>query len=172
MKALNDINKEVSELVERAYNAGFQDGLARAKEQVLAAISGDTAAITEATNQQDSPADAVGILEENDTPKRQRAPRGLPRALTTRVLGANPNGVTPQQIVDAAETDFERMIAVSSVRSELRKGEAAERYMEVDGLWHLVDSDEAEDNSLQGTPSASNSSHERKQDASAVTSNV
>jgi galactose-1-phosphate uridylyltransferase len=69
---------------------------------------------------------------------RKRAPRGLPQALTTRVLMANSNGVTAQDIVEAAKTDHERMIAVSSIRGELRKGLEDGRYEERRGLWHLV----------------------------------
>lgn len=64
------------------------------------------------------------------------------------------------------------MIAVSSIRSELRKGEQVDRYVEIDGLWHLAESDEAEDNSLEGPPSASISNHERKQHVPSVAHKV
>ncbi|MFD3191290.1 hypothetical protein ACFMPD_13565 [Sedimentitalea sp. HM32M-2] len=156
--------KAFKEALLRAYNTGYKDGAERAKRQVLAAISGEPPVVTE---QQEMPtvADEVKI----NKPKRKRAPRGLPRALTVRVMSAHPSGVTPQQIVESAETEFEKMIAVSSVRSELRKGEEEERYVEVDGVWHLADSDEAEGKTFQERPSASNSSHERIQDAPSVT---
>lgn len=176
---MNGFEKEVAafhDALSRAYEKGFQDGADSARDKVLAAISGVRPAnldpaTSEVSPNSDEPA-ALATPEKNVGGKRTRAPRGLPKALTIRVLKSSPQGVTPQQIIDAAETDFEKMIAVSSIRSELRKGEAEDRYVEVDGVWHLADSDEAGGHTSKGTPPASNFSHERKTDAPSVTSNV
>lgn len=156
----------------RAYDQGFHDGAERAKQQVIAAITGASSSVVEvvdlAETESKDAVEAPKAVEE----KRKRAPKGLPRALTMKAMKGNSNGVTPQQIAESAETDFEKMIAISSIRSELRKGEVEDRYVEVDGLWHLADPDEAGGHTVQNTPPASNADHERKQDASSVASNV
>lgn len=154
--------------LQRAYASGLQDGAERAKRQILAAIN----VTPNEHSAQSRGASAPTANDVDDADSRKRAPRGLPRALTLRVLRDSPNGATPQQIIDAANTEFEKMIAVSSIRSELRRGEEEGRYVEVGGVWHLANSDEAGGHTDQDTPPASNSSHERTEDASSVTSNV
>jgi len=167
----NDL-KAISEALERAYNDGFADGAENAKRQVMAAISSAPASQPVSATLIEERADVAATVDKPAKSKRQRAPRGLPRALTLRVMKENKNGVTPQQIVDSAETDFEKMIAVSSIRSELRKGEAKNLYVEVDGLWLSAESDEAGDSSHKDNSPASNFNNERKQDAPSVASSV
>jgi hypothetical protein len=73
------------------------------------------------------------------TSSRKRAPRGLPRKLVSRVLYDNDAfGSTPQDIVDSAVSEDEKMIAISTVRSELRKGEDEGIYQSSDGDWRLT----------------------------------
>lgn len=67
--------------------------------------------------------------------QRQRAPKGLPKKLIDRVLSGQTGGVSPQDIVDAAATEYEKMIKLSSIRGELRNGQRERRYSERDGLW-------------------------------------
>lgn len=160
MVDIEDLKKEGNALLleaeRRGYARGYDDGVASAKSKILAAIDGtgiDPAPETSAFGLTISPQDSAQHSSSNQ--ERKRAPRGLPRALTIRVLKQSPDGVTPQQIADAAETDFEKMIAVSSIRGELRKGQEENRYLEVNGVWRLADKNEAEDRDLDVQPSAS-----------------
>lgn len=161
MKNLGDLSDQVHQLLHeaerRGYERGYSEGIQDAKSKILAAIDGGATVSApplqayEAKPPEQRESAEVG----NRDQERQRAPRGLPRALATRVLRRSPDGATPQQIADAAETDFEKMIAVSSIRSELRRGQDDNRYLEVDGVWHLAEGVEAEDQDLTVQPSAS-----------------
>lgn len=154
--------------IERAYKQGLKDGAEQARQQILAAINVSSPKSQSALSAPDNRDAADTVVAE----ERKRAPKGLPRALATRVLKRNSNGVTPQQIAEAASTDFERMIAVSSLRSELRRGAIEGRYVEIDSLWYLASFDEAESDPSQETLSASNTSDERTEDAPSVVSDV
>lgn len=77
-----------------------------------------------------------------DTPpaERKRAPKGTVDQLCSHaLLGAHPDGLKPQEISDAAKDEFERMVAISSIRRHLRDSEEISRYVEVDGVWYLGD---------------------------------
>ncbi len=126
MVRIEDIILAEQKRLEGVLRAAFAAGEEHAKSNMLALLSGED---TKYAKQSD-PTDV-----NND---RKRAPRGLPRKLVNRVLSDNSFiGTSPQDIEDAAITDDEKMIALSTIRGELRKGKEAGRYTEEDGLWYL-----------------------------------
>jgi hypothetical protein len=113
--------KRLEAVLRAAYDAGRED----AKRDMLAVLSGE--------------ATEYGRLAASEEGDRKRAPKGLPRRLVTRVLAdMDLIGSTPQSIAEAAVTEHEKMIAVSSIRGELRKGEEEGRYREERGYWYLT----------------------------------
>ena len=65
----------------------------------------------------------------------RRAPRGTPRRLINRILSERPDGVTAYDIQKFAETDDEKLVAITSIRDKLRLGAKDGVYLEKDGLW-------------------------------------
>jgi hypothetical protein len=127
---------EVQRLIEAAVADAYKRGRADAKLELRAILfeEGEPRAITMSLDDS-SP---LELGDDASTSQRKRAPKGLPRALTERTLKSRTNGVIPQDIVDAADNEYERMIAISSIRGELRKGQAEHRYKEQNGLWYIV----------------------------------
>jgi hypothetical protein len=75
---------------------------------------------------------------------RSRAPKGTVEKLCDKALiAAHPQGQRTNDIGLAAESDHEKMVELSSIRSHLRKHEKAERYEERGGLWYLGPKHEA-----------------------------
>lgn len=127
MAEIDDIIAAEQKRLEHVLRAAYDAGRKAAKQELLAVLSSDTPTPSHVS------ADDGGAIK-----SRQRAPKGLPRKLVSRVLHENHFlGSTPQNIVDAAVTEDEKMIAVSTIRSELRKGKDEGRYVERDGLWSL-----------------------------------
>ena len=69
------------------------------------------------------------------TTGRKRAPRGSVGGLIDRALAPG-DGLTIADIAATAQTDVERMIAGTSIRAHLKKGEAIGLYREEGGLWY------------------------------------
>lgn len=139
--ALNAVHNALSEEIEAAYNRGKAD----AKAEILALLSSGGVGAVQRTQEvvQTPPEDENGNEDDSDEAhvdnSRKRAPRGLPRALAERVLAAyRSEGCTPADIIEHAETDYERMIKLTSIRSELRRGEEEGRYREHGGIWFLA----------------------------------
>lgn len=89
---------------------------------------------------------------------RKRAPKGTVGKLVRRALSVHP-GLTPNEILARAESEFEKMIKPASIRGELRSGLSAGRYQRLRGRWSLVNTNEkAEGQASQLRPSASNHS--------------
>jgi len=125
MARIDDIIISEQKRLESVLRAAYEAGEEASRSHILGILSGETAKSGVAANSAAVNAD------------RKRAPRGLPRKLVLRVLMDNASfGSTPQSIVDAAITDDEKMIALSTVRSELRKGLAEGLYVERDGHWY------------------------------------
>lgn len=134
-KLERDLRKRLSE----AYDQGYRDGEIAAKNQIMSLLSVDGRFEAHTTPHLDK-AKQQSADSHPDIEHRKRAPRGLPKALTIRALKQNDLlGSTPQDIMEQAETEYEKMIALSSIRSELRKGEKDGRYHEQGGLWYLAD---------------------------------
>lgn len=142
----DDAMKVIREAADAEIEAAYNRGKADAKAEILALLSTGGANASLRPQEVDSPAlngdnnevDDSGIEREDGN--RKRAPRGLPRALAERVLGTyKGEGCTPADILEHAETDYEKMIKLTSIRSELRKGEQDGRYREHGGVWFLVE---------------------------------
>ncbi len=76
---------------------------------------------------------------------RKRAPRGLAPRFVEQGLRDHP-GSTVQEILGLAATDAERLIRLSSIRTELRNGRKQGRYELRDGRWSLAASASAATN--------------------------
>ena len=70
---------------------------------------------------------------------RRRAPKGSVGNLVDRAL-ADGGGLTLLEIGATARDDVERMIAGTSIRAHLKKGESAGLYREEAGRWYAVGS--------------------------------
>lgn len=128
MVRIEDIITAEQKRLEGVLRAAYDAGKADAKTEMLAVLSGE---------RQDMPASSSE--DRSSESGRKRAPRGLPKKLTKRVLKENAiYGSTPQDILDAATDEFEKMISISSIRSELRKGLKEGAYKEADGKWYLA----------------------------------
>ena len=67
----------------------------------------------------------------------KRAPRGLTPRFVEQALRDHP-GLTVQEILGLASTDAERLIRLSSIRTELRNGRKQGSYELRDGRWSLA----------------------------------
>ena len=138
---IDDIIAAEQKRLESVLRAAFEAGQEHARSNMLALLSGDAS----------KSANVLATAEH--APDRKRAPRGLPRKLVMRVLTDNSFlGSSPQDIESAAVTEFEKMIALSTIRGELRKGKETGLYIEENGLWYLgpnaADSGEDHDDDL------------------------
>ncbi len=84
---------------------------------------------------------------------RKRAPRGLAPRFVEQGLRDHP-GSTVQEILGLVATDAERLIRLSSIRTELRNGRKQGRYELRDGRWSLAASASAsaDDDGSSGPP--------------------
>lgn len=142
----------LSEAIEEAYARGRAD----AKREMLALLSNEPTEVTGAiprlasgemeaeynNDRKDADEEAVDFAARPPI-ERKRAPKGLPRAVVDRALGEAKHGLRPQDIAEFFRDDYERMIAVSTLRGELRKGMSEGRYYEQNGQWFLVKNNEA-----------------------------
>lgn len=123
---IQEIADQITRLVRAAYRRGETDAL----ERVLRA----------ARSNQDTTEQALVAVSRSDSAEREprkRAPKGTVEVLVGRTL-ADGRGRKPDEIKEHAENDDERMIAVSSIRAHLRKGEKEGRYVRRGGRWHGV----------------------------------
>lgn len=149
---LDRLQSLLSEAIEDAYARGRAD----AKREMLALLSNEPAEVTDAmprlasgeieathnSAREDGDEEAVDFAARSPI-ERKRAPKGLPRAVVDRALGEAKHGLTPQDIAESFRNDYERMIAVSTLRGELRKGMNEGRYYEQNGQWFLIKNNEA-----------------------------
>ena len=142
------------ELAKSEYQRGFAEGRATQKRETLAFLSDNS--VNTARLQMPDPVKIMAeaglaiqtvprgwervIQQARPASERKRAPKGMVRSLVTRALARSTVGLTPQGILDNAESDLERMVKAASVRSELRSG-LRSRYYESRGQWFLIKSD-------------------------------
>lgn len=140
MTRFEDIIEAEQKRLASVLRAAFEAGEQSARHKILSMLS------------EDATIDSSASTASDEISERKRAPRGLPRKLVKRVLAEREYlGSGPQDIADAAVTEHEKMIALSTIRGELRKGTEAGLYLERDGLFYLdpdaADSvDDQEDN--------------------------
>ena len=119
----------ISEVVANAYERGRSDAI----DAMLQAAAG-------AKQQVSGPAhtSALVVADDADDDGRKRAPRGsAERVIRRAIAGAGSAGATVAQMLDARKGELEMMLADSSIRGELRRGEKADpqKYVEIDGRW-------------------------------------
>lgn len=123
MAKIDDIISAEQNRVESILRAAYEAGKEDAKIEMLRVLAGESTT-------------SSGTDASQSKEVRRRAPKGLAKKLVTRVLMDNVViGSTPQDIAAAAITDDEKMIAESSIRSELRQGKTDGRYKENGGRW-------------------------------------
>ncbi|MBB4021754.1 MULTISPECIES: hypothetical protein [Actibacterium] len=161
---------EIAAIIRRIESAAYERGKVDAKREMLAHLTSVDSDIKApvAEPRAHKVSDPVHI-DDRPASERKRAPKGIVPRFVMEVLASNP-GLTPKEISNRAATDFEKMIKATSIRSELRNGKASGKYREDSGRWFLAQTNkgEAEEQSLPGEPSASNSNHERTKDAPSV----
>ena len=155
---------EITAIVNREIRYAYERGKVDAKKEMLALLSAGDTAKARAIHTDDS-----GTQPEQSHKERQRAPRGIVPSFVKRVLD-NASGLTAKEIQERAETDFELMIKPASIRSELRSGRLAGKYIEDHGRWFTIqpNQDEAEETSSQEESSASNSDKGGNKDATTL----
>ena len=144
--AADRLSALVSEMEAAAYARGMTD----ARKEILAALGASAKA---APRPRRSGSAATLPAGKARTGGGRRAPKGTVRALVERALRDRP-GSTPQEILDAAATDGERLVKLASIRIELYAGRREGRYESRDGRWSLAASPSAPDD---GAPDASES---------------
>lgn len=137
------------------FEKGYQRGVADTREKLLNLLGVDAGGViadgSEGEDEAETHDDCVDADEtqtsESEKPvsERQRAPRGLVPVFVKRVLEQNPDGVTPNDFAEFASDEFEEMIKLPSIRSELNKGRKDGRYRESGGVWYLVGETETEE---------------------------
>lgn len=123
---IQEISDRIARLVRDAYKRGANDAIDRM--------------VRAARSDRDDVEQASATVERDDVEERgsrKRAPKGSVDALVTRALG-NGASKTPDEIKAQAATDHERMIALPSIRSHLRKGETEGRYRKEGGRWYAI----------------------------------
>lgn len=144
----SSLRPEIDRALDVIRQEAYTRGRAEAKAEILALLQIDNPPALE--QQRNEPALSEGQAQDvgprvvhnaNEDPElvaeRKRAPKGLPRELTLRVVRSRPDGVTAKDIADAAASDNERMIKESTIRGELRRGREEGLFEERNRRWFL-----------------------------------
>ena len=127
----DNIAASIRQLIDDA----LKEGEERAISRVLSAVRPTEKVTQVADNDHDIDDTREGKPSEQD---RKRAPKGTVGRLVDRALAAaSPNGLRTQDILDAAEDEFERMVKAASIRGRLRNGVGEGKYREDNGVWFL-----------------------------------
>lgn len=175
---MTDLHADLAELVSKIEDAAYERGKADARRELLEFL-GDKPSPAVAPQ---SPREPYTIVSETinsgfEEQERQRAPKGMARTLILRAMRESiiGGGIEPKDASEAARTDLERMVQVSSIRGELRRGRDKGQYVERNGKWYLADGEvdeEAESDTSKGAPSASSLANQGgSEDAAALASN-
>jgi hypothetical protein len=123
-------------LIEQSLADAYARGRADAIDAMLKAASG----VKLQSNQiHESPA-SINTVRVRDEDGRQRAPRGSAERVIRRAIAlVGDKGVTVSEIMEAREGELELMLADSSIRGELRRGEKLlpQKYVEINGRWFI-----------------------------------
>lgn len=99
---------------------------------------------------------------------RKRAPKGSVPRFVEQALRDNP-GQTPPEILARTADDMERLIKLTSIRTELRNGGKQGKYEQKDGRWFLAGPDAGAAEAGQASASETFPSEEAEQASSDVT---
>lgn len=159
--------EEIVEIIRRAEVDAYERGKVDAKRELLAFLGQKDETIAATAKPQAYDSRTSTDHQQRPAGERQRAPKGLVPKFIRRVLSESSKPLTPQEILDHASDDYERMIKPASIRSALRVGRESSELNEENGCWFLVSS-EAEGRSGQDDPSASESNNGGKSNAAAL----
>lgn len=155
-KIIKLLDEAISEAETSAFDRGYHQGATETKRELLKLLGSGISDGVDDRENADASVELPSIsnnetlqLSEVESTKpaseRQRAPRGLVPVFVKRVLLENRNGITPIDFAQFASDEFEEMIKLPSIRSELNKGRADGRYKEIGGVWYLADDTENEE---------------------------
>lgn len=134
---VEDTIEQITELVRALVTEAERRGEQRALDRIRAAIG----VAEEPPMASSPPSPARQFHSEAATgdagATRRRAPKGSVGNLIDRAL-ADGRGLTLMEIGATARDDVERMIAGTSIRAHLKKGESAGLYREEAGRWYAV----------------------------------
>jgi hypothetical protein len=135
---LESLVGQVRALMAEAYESGAEEALKRIFD--VAQTSGKPAKSGRVKKGAKGRAKAVKKRASAGGVKR-RAPRGAPRALVERVIGASgADGASASQIGAAAEGAVEKSVSTSAIRLELNRGKKERRYKVNKGKWSFAKS--------------------------------
>lgn len=149
----NNIHAQVIDLICRAEEAAYERGKADAKRELLAFLGAKVSMVSG----EPKPSLISDASTDRPAQERQRAPKGIVPKFIINVLRRHASanrGLTAKKIVSHAETDFEKMIKIASIRGELRTGRNDGRFREDGGRWFLAnDGGESEEAEARATDS-------------------
>ena len=151
-REMEDLFKQAAAIIRRIEAEAYARGKADAKAEMLTILmAGERMQAANVIATVDVRSDADNQTSNDE---RQRAPRGAARTLVLRAMQmSGALGIEPRDANDVAENDLERMVQVSSIRTELRRGRGEGRYAERGGRWFLAPSEEeAPAENLPGEP--------------------
>lgn len=136
-QALALIEAAIQAASEEAYNQGRRDAL----KEIVTAASATMKQLPPLADETRGHKEEEGI--EASEAGRKRAPRGSAERVIRRAMehDKDGNGVSVADIMFFRRGEEEMMLAESSIRGELRRGEKADppRYVEDSGRWYLLD---------------------------------
>ena len=147
---------DISAILRRVEEAAYKRGKADAKNELLVYLNMAAPSVKSDEQNAEPRRHRAPIRSAIPAQDRLRAPKGAARNIIYRTLSAEPE-LTPRQILDRAETDFEKMIKLASIRGELRVGRLLGTYENNEGRWSLTShhKEETEGRASQLRPSAS-----------------
>ena len=150
---------EIAAVIKRVEDDAYARGKADAKKDLLAYLSTQAPSVKAVAPQPEKTEAAERNKPRILTPAsaRERAPKGIVTAFVSRVLSKH-SDLTAKEILAHAETEFERMIKPTSLRSQLRIGREQGRYHSEFGHWSLAKTknEEPEGDRAMEAPSGSN----------------
>ena len=151
--------EELSVLVAEIEAAAYARGQADARKELLELLGAEGAPVAGAKATRGRGAKKAAAPNPRAS-GRKRAPKGSVLRFVEQALRARP-GLTPPEIMASAATDMERLIKLSSVRTELRNGGQQGKYEVSAGRWSLSESASgvsgASEAGASGTPAGSES---------------
>jgi hypothetical protein len=133
--SINDLTRQVQQLLEDAYQRGYRTGSEDMRNSILAAVQAPRS--TDAGNAGSSVAQAPAQEEERSVEKSRKAPRGLAMKVIGQILADSP-GLALPELEEAVRTADDR-IAMKSVYNHLRANEG-ELYRREGQRWFLISS--------------------------------
>ena len=156
---LDELADTLSRAEASAYERGKDDGIREVLDELTSITKAKQRAPRQDTEPQPPRSAAIETVSTRPASDRKRAPKGTVRGLINRVLLLSP-GLKPMEIIELAETDYEKMVHTTSLRNQLRRGLKQGQYLCAHSRWYLAGpkTDEPEGTPATEFPSGSNNS--------------